>query len=321
MEEIEGKAARAGLQAAQRLTSRATPKATRRTTPGATQRTTIRVALRVAARAAGFALHTAARSWRRSVSTRVGGTAIERALPQALHAPRLEDDMRAWSALELYRFGVRLHVDEQMAANGSSVLDAMQPGDAQGRGRLVVANHRSPIDIGILLKLFGGRFVARHDLAAWSVVGAAARHAGAIFVDRDDRSSGLVALRRIRRCLERGETVHLFPEGRVVEGDRVGPLAPGGLAALQGVDADLLPVGLAYPPGLEFTEASFAAYVLRVARCRRIPVGVAVGAPIRLESEVPAGTAGRSARLEAEREHLRATLQQLVDRARALVPQ
>src|SRR4029079_11499808 len=43
------------------------------------------------------------------------------------------------------------------------------------RGRLIVANHRSAIDIGIVLATFGGTIFSRADIAAWPIIGAAAR--------------------------------------------------------------------------------------------------------------------------------------------------
>src|ERR1700712_4228367 len=41
----------------------------------------------------------------------------------------------------------------------------------QHKGRLVVANHRSPFDIGVLLSLFGGHALSRPDLANWPGLG------------------------------------------------------------------------------------------------------------------------------------------------------
>src|SRR3954447_14758838 len=51
-----------------------------------------------------------------------------------------------------------------------------------GRPRLVVVNHRSTLDIPIVLELFGGHLLARGDMATWPVVGTMAKHAGTLFV-------------------------------------------------------------------------------------------------------------------------------------------
>lgn len=133
------------------------------------------------------------------------------------------------------------------------------------RARLVVANHRSPFDIGVLLSLFGGHALSRADLASWPVLGLAARRAGTIFVDREDGASRAAALRTIRRRLAAGASVLVFPEGATFEGDEVRAFQAGAFAALRGLDVELVPVGLAYDPGAEFVEESFVRHVVRVA--------------------------------------------------------
>src|SRR5450755_1121694 len=63
---------------------------------------------------------------------------------------------RRWSRALLRLFSIEREIDGKIAP--------------ATRGRLVVANHRSTIDIGILLDLFGGRMVSRADLASWPVI-------------------------------------------------------------------------------------------------------------------------------------------------------
>ena len=168
-----------------------------------------------------------------------------------------------------------------------------------GGPRLVVANHRSPLDIIILLECFGGFVLARHDLAGWPMLGFAARESGTIFVDRNDPRSGVKAIREIRRRLSEGHTVIVFPEGTTHAGDQVHPFQGGALAAVRGLDVELLPVGIAYQPGSEFVNESFGQHVLRAAQRIRTPVAVCVGTP------VPAG---------ARREILAATLRDEVQK-------
>lgn len=174
------------------------------------------------------------------------------------------------------------------------------------RGRLVVANHRSPFDIGILLSLFGGHALSRADVAQWPVLGLAARRAGTIFVDRASGASGASALRAIRRRLREGASILVFPEGGTFEGDTVRPFKVGALAALRGLDVDIVPVGLAYDPGAEFVDETFVGHVMRVAGRRRTRCVVDVGPP-RPATGAPAQLA----------ESLRDEVQQLVDRARS----
>jgi len=173
---------------------------------------------------------------------------------------------RSWSRQVLWLLGVRI------ATEGSA------PGRA-ARGRLVVANHRSPLDVLVLMSLFGGRFLSRGDVEGWPLVGAGARYIGTIFVDRSRRESGAAAIRAIRRSLSSGETVVVFPEGTTFRGDEVRPFLPGAFAAGKGLDIDIVPVGLAYPKGLEFVGESFVSWATRTTGARRTPIGVAVGTP------------------------------------------
>lgn len=176
----------------------------------------------------------------------------------------------------------------------------------QHKPRLVIANHRSPFDIGILLSLFGGHALSRADLANWPVLGLAARRAGTIFVDRQSGASGASALRTIRRRLREGASILVFPEGGTFEGDEVRPFKPGALAALRGLDVEIVPVGLAYDPGAEFTDETFVQHVVRVAGRPRTRCVVDIGAP--------RTATGSAHELAAS---LRDEVQRLVDRARS----
>jgi 1-acyl-sn-glycerol-3-phosphate acyltransferase len=176
----------------------------------------------------------------------------------------------------------------------------------QTRARLVVSNHRSPFDIGVLLGLFGGHPLSRADLADWPVLGMAATRAGAIFVDREDAGSGASAIRAIRSRLQGGASILVFPEGGTFEGDEVRPFKGGALAAVRGLDVDVVPVGIAYDPGAEYVEEGFVDHVLRVAQRPRTRIVVEIGTPRRPE--------GKTATLAAA---LRDDVQRLVDGARA----
>ncbi|HEX6243699.1 MAG TPA: hypothetical protein VFZ61_22450, partial [Polyangiales bacterium] len=60
----------------------------------------------------------------------------------------------------------------------------------------------------------------------------------------------------------------------------VRPFKPGAFTALRNLDAQIVPVGLAYDPGAEFVDESFVAHVLRVAQRPRTRCVVAIGAPV-----------------------------------------
>lgn len=154
-----------------------------------------------------------------------------------------------------------------------------------GRARLVIANHRAAMDIPILLAHFAGSVVSRGDIATWPVLGQGAKDAQVIFVDQDSPKSRIQALRQIRARLESGRTVSVFPEGTTFDGDEVRPFFRGALAMGKGVDVEVVPVGLAYPEGAEYTEDAFLTHVEKFASIPRITVGMAIGEPTTLSDD------------------------------------
>ncbi len=192
------------------------------------------------------------------------------------------------------------------ATGGRVVLTPDSVVPPQRGPRLVVANHRSPFDIGVLLALFGGHALSRADLAHWPVIGFAARRAGTIFVDRTNEASGANALRAIRKRLREGASILVFPEGGTFQGDEVQPFKPGAFSVARGLDVEIVPVGLAYDPGTEYVEESFVNHVLRVASRPATRCVVAIGTPRTAQG----GAHGLAA-------HLRGEVQALVLGARA----
>ncbi|MEM1414348.1 MAG: lysophospholipid acyltransferase family protein [Myxococcota bacterium] len=178
--------------------------------------------------------------------------------------------------------------------------------------RLIVANHRTALDIGVLMERAGGHFLSRDDLAEWPVIGPLAKHGGTIFVERGNKRSGARAIRAIRRHLADGATVVVYPEGSTYRGDEVRPFLGGAFSAAKATKAEILPVGLAYPEGVEFVDMGFMAHVGSIAARPRTPVTVVVGEPLGMDVE-----GGKTAAVAA---HARNVVQSLVDRARAGFP-
>lgn len=191
------------------------------------------------------------------------------------------------------------------------VLDGAIPPPTQGRGRgrLVVTNHRSAIDIGVVLALFGGTMVSRADLASWPVVGAAARAVGTVFVDRSSAKSGAATIRAIQKHLEEGQTINLFPEGTTFEGDEVRPFHGGAFVSAVRAESEVLPVGIAYPraSGAAFINESFPAHLARMAKSGATRMVVSIGDPF---------VARKSDRATDVTKRAQAEVQALVRRAR-----
>jgi 1-acyl-sn-glycerol-3-phosphate acyltransferase len=190
-------------------------------------------------------------------------------------------------------------------------VDATLPAPrTAGKGRLVVANHRSTIDVAVLLRTFGGRMVSRADLSGWPLLGAAARAVGTLFVDRGSALSGAKTIRLIRDTLQAGDTVCLFPEGTTFEGDEVRPFHAGAFVSALRTRAEIVPVGIAYErgSGAAFVGEPFLEHLGRMAGAAPSRVVARAGAPFEV------GEKARAADL-CERTH--AAVQALVHEARS----
>ena len=88
---------------------------------------------------------------------------------------------------------------------------------------LLVSNHLSYLDIVLLSSIRPCVFVAKRDVASWTLFGWLAHAGGTIFVDREQRLSSVKALDAIRAALASGSAVVLFPEGTSSDGSTVLP--------------------------------------------------------------------------------------------------
>ncbi len=180
--------------------------------------------------------------------------------------------------------------------------------DKGRRPRLVVANHRSTLDILIMLDLFGGSLLARGDMADWPAIGVMARRAGTLFVDRTDPASGAAAVQRIRERLRRGITISVFPEGTTFEGDEVRPFQAGAFVAIARERGEVLPVGIAYETSdAIYGDEPVLDHMKRLVRAPSTRVAVSIGSPVGASATGVASLASA----------MRSEVQSLVHRARA----
>jgi lyso-ornithine lipid O-acyltransferase len=188
-------------------------------------------------------------------------------LVRDLSPQRHDAYLRTWARLLLRTLDVQASFDPAPASTAVP--------------RLVVSNHRSTIDIPLLLRLFGGHMLSRADVAKWPFVGALAREAGTVLVNREDAASRTAAVLRIRERLRGGHTVCVFPEGTTFYGDEVRPFQGGAFAAIAREKGEVVPVGIAYDgDDAIFGDETMAVHVKRLLRMRTIRAAVAVGSPI-----------------------------------------
>lgn len=198
-----------------------------------------------------------------------------------------------WSLGLLRLFDVRTHRGGEPGA----------PGVGRGQGRVVVANHRSIIDIAVLLADFGGAMISRSDIEQWPIIGPAARSAGTIFVDRSSKQSGAQAIAAMVERLAAHDTICIFAEGTTFEDDVVRPFRAGAFVAAQRAGVPVIPVGLAYPlgSGAAYGGETFPEHLGRLAASRRTDVFVEIGDELRPLPEETVDQFAERCRAEVQR--------------------
>ncbi len=176
----------------------------------------------------------------------------------------------------------------QVEAHGPH-LDAHQPYpgvDAKGLGRIFVMNHRSSMDILVLLAHFEATLVSRADLARWPLIGFVARRVGTLFVDRASPKSGAAVIQAMVDSVHRGRGVALFPEGTSFGGDEVHPFHLGAFSAAARAEAEIVPVGIAYASeDATFGDESFGEHIGRIARAPTTRGVLVAGEPLAPSSD------------------------------------
>lgn len=92
---------------------------------------------------------------------------------------------------------------------------------------LLLANHRSYVDIAALLAQRPCAFLAKAEIGEWPLFGAAARETHTVFVKREDRASRRAARAGALALLRQGVTFAAFPEGTTSRGPGALPFYPG----------------------------------------------------------------------------------------------
>ncbi|RJO63488.1 MAG: 1-acyl-sn-glycerol-3-phosphate acyltransferase [Myxococcales bacterium] len=143
------------------------------------------------------------------------------------HVARLA---QRWAARLIEGMGIRLEVE------------GVPPPD----GALLVANHRSYIDIVAVLSQVPCTMLAKAEVGRWPFIGWAARLGNTVFVSRDDRTSRKLARASIAELMRQGLSTVVFPEGTTSAGPGCLPFRPGvfHLAAENGIP--VVPVAIEY---------------------------------------------------------------------------
>ena len=105
---------------------------------------------------------------------------------------------------------------------------------------LIAANHVSWLDILVLGSLNELSFVAKIEVATWPIFGLFARLQRCLFVDRDKRTATAEFKENMRKRLDAGDRLVLFPEGTSSDGNRVLPFRSALMSAAEVPVSDFL---------------------------------------------------------------------------------
>ncbi|MEP7206875.1 MAG: lysophospholipid acyltransferase family protein [Casimicrobiaceae bacterium] len=116
--------------------------------------------------------------------------------------------VQAWSARLLDIFSLDLRVAGELTSR-------------RERGLMIAANHVSWLDIFVINAVAPARFIAKHELAHWPVAGRLISGVGTLYIDRMSRRHLHEANAVVGASLAAGDTVAMFPEGRIGDGSDV----------------------------------------------------------------------------------------------------
>ena len=172
-----------------------------------------------------------------------------------LALPRRNRIIRAWSRVLLVICGARLRLTG-LALPPEIAHTGLETGS---RGRMLLANHVSWIDVFAIHAAVPSRFVAKSEIRDWPLLGVLVTRVGTLYIERGRRHAVASMNHRVRERLKDGETVAVFPEGTTTDGRSLLPFHSNLIAPAMEVGAECWPLALRYSEDGE--PSSAAAFV------------------------------------------------------------
>jgi 1-acyl-sn-glycerol-3-phosphate acyltransferase len=111
---------------------------------------------------------------------------------------------------------------------------------------LYAANHISWLDIPALGGAVLSRFIAKSEIAGWSLIGWLAKIGGSVFVQRQKRSEARVQANAVTEALGEGRPVVLFAEGGTGNGITLAPFRASLFVSANEAGVTVQPVAIDY---------------------------------------------------------------------------
>lgn len=150
---------------------------------------------------------------------------------------------------------------------------------------ILMANHRSYIDIFLVLSHYPSSIVAKKELGKWPIIGGATRLARMILVDRGRTSSMINTMNSIKAEIDNGGSVVLFPEGGIKTGLHTATFKQGSFKIASMTNTPIIPAAIYYPNTTCYwgNESFFTHFCKNMGRLRN-DVYFWIGAPIKADS-------------------------------------
>ena len=154
---------------------------------------------------------------------------------------------------------------------------------------LMVSNHISWLDIPVIFSLKPITFVSASDVKTWPIIGMLAKISGAIFVDRNRKSSLLEVVQAMNHHFKNHkQSICIFPEGITSNGYQVLPFKSNLFQSAFESNKLLLPLSIKYKENNVITNRTsfhgsttlFQSFK-RIAKSNRIEVALDIGHPVK----------------------------------------
>lgn len=152
-------------------------------------------------------------------------------------------------------------------------------GEIPPKGVLYLPNHRSYIDILVILEISTASFLAKSEVRKWPIIGYTAKTVDTFFVVRDSKESRAKSLATMMGELRKGYTAVVFPEGTTTNGPYTAPLKYGMFKAAALEKTPVVPLSIEYedPADCWVGNDKFIPHFFKTFGKRRITAKVKVG--------------------------------------------
>ena len=151
---------------------------------------------------------------------------------------------------------------------------------------IIISNHRSYLDPILMLRQLDAYPVAKAELASWPIIGKGAKHAGILYLKRENVKSRAGTLQGINAIIEDGFQVIIFPEGTTSALSGTLPFKRGVFQLAAKLQYPIVPVALVFASEEDFWvgKENFLQHAGRRFREKKIKVALHYGPKIQGEA-------------------------------------